>query len=161
MMMASVFLGLGALLLAAGASCGGGGSSGADGSTLPTTTTYYSCDQTYSMGPGTIFHSCAEYSQDEPFNTPTPNQCTPTANGYMGKPGNGLSTTKACPTTEPGCVCVYDEEPGHQHSENYEYQTATEDAYQRVALLCKGIAGGTGTVSCFGGLTVPQDAGAP
>ena len=156
-MMSRGFFGLGALLLASAACSGGNGNrNGADGAT-PATTTYFSCDQTYSMGPDIIVHSCAEYSQEVPFNTPSAIQCTPTANGYMGKPGNGLSTTKPCPTTEPGCVCVYDEEPGHQHYEDYEYQTATEDGYQRAARLCKGVAGGT--VSCFGGLTVPADAG--
>jgi hypothetical protein len=147
---------VGVLLLATSAACGGGSGSGADAAT-PATTTYYSCDETYSMGPDTVFHSCVEFSQETPFKTPSANQCTPTANGYMGKPGNGLSTTKPCPMTEPGCVCVYDEEPGHQHYEDYEYQTATADAYQRAAGLCNGIAGGT--VSCFGGLTVPADAG--
>jgi hypothetical protein len=153
-MLGRAFFGLGALLLAASAACGG--SNGTDG-TLPATTTYYSCDQTYSMGPDTIVHACVEYAQEMPFKTPSPSQCTPTANGYMGKPGNGLSTTKPCPTTEPGCVCSYDEEPGHRHSEDYEYRTETEDGYQRAARLCKGIAGAT--LSCFGGLTVPADAG--
>jgi hypothetical protein len=155
-MIARKALGLAALLVGTHAACGGGSPNGADAA-LPETTTYFSCDETYSMGPDTIVHSCLEYSQEAPFHTPSPNQCTPTANGYMGKPGNGLSTTKPCPTTEPGCVCSHDEEPGHHHYEDYQYQTETEDGYRRAALLCKGFAGGT--VSCFGGLTVPADAG--
>ena len=140
-----------AALLLTAAACGGGGSSG---TALPAMTKYYSCDETYTMGGGPI-HLCVEYSQTMEFATPSANSCTPTANGYMGKPGNGLSTTAHCPKAEPGCVCVSDDQAGHY--EEYRYQSADQDAYKSATILCST----GGTVSCFGGLIPPADAGAP
>jgi len=141
-----------ALCLLTIAACGGGSGSGA---ALPAMTKYYSCDETYTMGSGPI-HRCLEFSQPTEFVTPSPDKCTPTANGYMGKPGNGLSATLRCPRTDPGCVCVHDDVSG-AHYEEYEYQSADLDAYKSAAMLCST----GGTVSCFGGISIPADAGTP
>jgi len=145
-----------AILLGAVPACGGGrAGTGVDAAT-PATTNYYSCDETYAVAGQTV-HRCLEYSQESPFGTPSASQCPPAANGFTGTPGNGLSTTNHCPRTQPGCVCVYDEDPG-RHYEEYEYQTASADAYQSAVADCKAVVA-EGTVSCFGGLTAPADAG--
>lgn len=108
------------------------------------------------MGAGPL-HVCLEYSNETPFDTPSPAACTPTANGYTGTPGNGLSTTAHCPRTEPGCVCVHDDQYGG-HYEEFRYRTSADDGYRSVAILCSGSPGRT--LSCFGGLTPPTDGGA-
>jgi len=136
--------------------CGDGGGHGA-GEALPATTTYYSCDETYTMGGGPL-HLCLEYSQDAAFATPSANACPPTANGYTGSPGNGLSTTKRCPRDVPGCVCVHEDDMG-RHYEEFRYQSADLDAVQSATKLCQAYV--AGMISCFGGLTAPADAGAP
>lgn len=141
-----------AVLLLTAAACGGNSADGA----LPATTTYFSCDETYTMGGGPL-HLCLEYSKNVAFATPSANACPPRANGYTGAPGNGLSTTRRCPKDEPGCVCVHDDQLGG-HYEEFRYQSADLDAVKSATLLCMGLVGMT---SCFGGLTAPADASAP
>jgi hypothetical protein len=156
-MFARARFGMAVLFLGTVAACGGGGSGdiGADAA-MPPTTTYFSCDEIYGVGDQTM-HVCLEYSQEMPFAAPSASQCPPATNGFMGTPGDGFSLTKRCSKKKPGCVCVYDERGTHH--EKSHYQIASQDAYQNAVRECESVAP-AGTVSCFGGLTVPADAGA-
>jgi hypothetical protein len=101
-------------------------------------------------------HLCTQVAEDGIHLPAVKQDCVPKSADYTGTSGYGFSTTRHCSTTEPGCVCSYNQ--GNGLYESYNYQTAAvQEPYAAAVLYCNTVSGGT--VTCFGGTSVP-DAGA-